>query len=184
MQLAGLGVLVRVCGVAGREVARPKGPLEVGGADGVELLGGLVRRRPGLDQRQRLPGVGEDVGVGREVPDGPVLARLGLTQLSRDGVRAHVAVAVPLRLAVDDADAVHHAVAEEPVVVLAGIAQRVGTDAQVAPVEMVGDGPGHRQVGHGLLLAHRREVVLEVAVGHGDPFLLAEAFSQRLITVL
>ena len=168
VQLPGLGVLVRVGGVAGGQMAHPQRAVEVGRADGVELVGQLVRRRARLDQREGLARVGDHVGVGREVAGRPVVVPGLLAESARHGVGAHVAVAVPLRLSVDEAHAVHHPVAEEPVVALAGVAHRVRADAQVAPVEVLGQLPGHREVGHGLLLVHGSEVVLEIAVRHGD----------------
>ena len=57
------------------------------------------------------------------------LARLG---------SAHPAIAVPLCLAVADADAVHHAVTHEPVVELGvDLADRIGSISQIPTVEMV-----------------------------------------------
>ena len=145
MQLAGGGVLVRVGGVAaghGAELAR---------ADGVEVVGQLVRRRAGLDQREGAAGVLEHVGVGGEVValrHGP--SGCGTTWPARP--RAGRRAPCPRR-----------GTSGSP----ARVGHRVGADAQVAPVEVVGDRAGDREVEGGQLLVHRGEGVLQVAVVHG-----------------
>ena len=105
VQLAG-GVVE--LGVRGE--AAGQGPAEVARADGVQLIGQLVRQRPGLDGGQGAPAVGDDVGVGGEVH---VLvhraARPLVVVLRGDGLGADPPVAVPLGLAVAQPHAVHHA---------------------------------------------------------------------------
>src|SRR3954462_7235970 len=80
----------------------------------------------------------DHVGVRADPGQPEVASRWGLAQRSC-GLRAmHPAVPVPLRLAVADADAVHHAVADEPVIQLGiDLADRIGTVAQIAAVEIV-----------------------------------------------
>ena len=177
VQLAGVRVAVRVRGVARSARDARQGAPEVARADGVELVGQLVRRRPGLDQRQGPAGVPEHVGVGREVEAAGGAAHRLAQRLGHAG-RAHPAVAVPLRLPVAEPDAVHHALAEEPVVLVAGVVERVGPDPQVAAVEVAGQLAGDGQVGRGQLLADRGEVVAQVAVaGPGG-------VAVRLVTVM
>jgi hypothetical protein len=110
MQLAGFRVAFGVSGV-------PVGHCSVKVADtyGFQLVGQLVGCDTGLHQREGLACMSDHVGVwadwhGAEAPDRrPLAQRLGYVRTT------HPAVAVPLRLAVADADAVHHAVGHKPV---------------------------------------------------------------------
>ena len=132
MQLAGVRVLVGVGGVAAAQ-----GAAEVAGADGVELVGQLVRRGAGLDQGEGAAGVLEHVGVGGEVV--AAAARTGSPSSSATSLERTQRLRYQRRVAVLEADAVDHPRAEEPVVVLPGVVQRVRPDPQVAAVEVVGE---------------------------------------------
>ena len=101
-----------------------------------------------------------------ERPEWPAGERFA-QRLARLG-SAHPAIAVPLCLAVADADAVHHSVTHEPVVELGvDLADRIGAVSQVPTVEMVRDPPGDLQVGKRVLLVQRGEFTLEIPAGHG-----------------
>src|SRR5690606_2766801 len=77
-------------------------------------------------------------------------------------VALHPPVAVPLGPPVAQADAVDHAVADEPVVAGGvGGGAGVGADADEAPGQLVGDRAGHLQLGDRDLLGHRRVVAVE-----------------------
>ena len=148
VQLTGRGVLVGVGGVA-----RGEGAGEAAAPDRLELVGQLVGRRAGLDERHRAPAVLHEVGVGREVV----------------AVGADPAVAVPAGRAVGDPQPVGHAGAEEPVVGVGvdgvgSVEAGVGPDPEVAAVEVVRERARHREVEGGDLVAHRGEAVLQVAV--------------------
>ena len=133
---------------------------EVGRADRAELAVEHVRE-VALLEGEDLAGVADHVGVGlrrahvdrdRRIED--VEGGIG------DERRLHVPVAVPLGLAVAQADAVDHAVAEERVVARAR--ERVGAVADVAAVELGRDRPGDRQVGDRALLGDRSPVAPQV----------------------
>ena len=84
--------------------------------------------------------------------DAEMAGRRGSPSALRRLRSAHPAVAVPLGLAVADADAVHHAVADEPVVQLGiDLADRVRAVAQVPPVQVVRDRPDHLEIGERVL---------------------------------
>ena len=114
MQLTGFRVTLGVRGVSTGQRS-----VEVADADGVQLVGEFVdrRRRPSISARV-LPACPITLVLApmRERPEcaGRWLFAQRLARLRS----AHPAVAVPLGLAVADADAVHHAVAHEPVVEL------------------------------------------------------------------
>ena len=107
-----------------------------------------------LDDRVCPAGMADDVGVRGEllVVGRPLGFRAWLAQKVRDVVVAHPAVAVPLRPAVADADAVNHPVAAEPVVLgLVDRPERVRPVAQVPAVELGRECAGHPEVeGSGL----------------------------------
>ena len=95
----------------GGERSRP-GAVEVDVADRLEVVGHLDRQPARLHQGPGGAGVADHVGVGRAAPEERVprtgeqfeALRLG------DGVSPDVPVAVPLRPAVAETDAVDHAV--------------------------------------------------------------------------
>ena len=139
MQLTGVRVALGVRGVAAGQRA-----VEVARPDRVELVGQLVVGDAALDQRERLARRGRSRWCwrrSREIADVPGSARGSPS--ARGGVRAaHPAVAVPLGLAVAEPHAVHHAVADEPVVELGvDLADRVRAVAKVSPVQVVRDRP-------------------------------------------
>ena len=162
MQLTGFRVPLGV-----RAVAAGQRPAEVPHPDGVQLVGELVLGDAALDEGQRTAGVADHVGVGAQPGDLELALGLRLPQRSAGLRAAHVAVAVPLGLAVAQPQAVHHAVAGEPVVAL-GIdrADRVGAVAQVAPVQVVRDLADDVEIGEGVFPGQRGEGALEVAVRH------------------
>ena len=128
---------------------------EVVGAQRLQVVGDLVGQRR-LDQRQRLAGVVDDVGVGDAGPQ--VAGAIGVVEreVLLEAVGAHPAVAIPGGAAALDADAVDHAVAGEPV---CGRLSRVGPVAQVPAVEFGRDGALDGQVELGQLIGHGRVVV-------------------------
>ena len=161
VELAGARVAL---GVGGEAVA--KRPVQVREAHRVELVGELGRAAAGLDDGEGLAGQADHVGV-RHRPLVVALAGGGpLTQRLGDRRRADPAVAVPLGSAVAQADAVHHALAGEPVVV-GGVDRpdRVGPVAEVAPVELGRERAGHLEVEGRHLLGHRGVEPLDVPVG-------------------
>ena len=163
MQFAGARVAMRMSGIAAGQ-----GSVEVAGADGVEFVGEFVVGHAAFDERQRLAGVGQHVGVGAQGLHSGSQVACGGRRLAERGAHtraADPAVAVPAGLAVLQRYAVHHAVAGEPVI--GGgvdLGDGVGPVAQVTPVEEVGDVPGDRQIGRGDLGADRRQEVIEIRV--------------------
>ena len=121
----------------------------------LQLIGQLDREEPRLDDRPGPAGVADDVGVRGEAPVAP-----------------YPAVPVPLGPPVPQPQAMHHALPGEPVVRLGTLDREVwvGAVPQQAPVEALGDHPGHLEVEGRDLLGHRREVAGEVRVrGHDSP---------------
>ena len=169
VQLARLRVALRMR----REPVRQRA-VEVTAPQRLELVAQLDRPTAGLDDRERLARVADHVRVRGEVHVAVDRATgVGHMQLGEHLARAHPAVAVPVGLAVGEADAVHHAFAAEPVV-----GRRVdGTDgvrpvAQEAAVQGRGDRARDGQIGRGHLFGDRSEVAFQVAVlddGHAQP---------------
>ena len=125
---------------------------------------------PDSTRARVVPGVADDVGVGRAVD------RLARAAGRRRGpawppaAGPHPAVAVSGRLPVGQRDGVDHPVAGEPVVVglVGGDGRRVGPVAQQPALEVGGEDPGDRElVVVAALGVHRRKVSFEVRVGHG-----------------
>src|SRR4029078_11967817 len=91
--------------------------------------------------------------------------RPALAEMACDVRGAHPPVAVPLRVAAAQPQAVRHPFAEEPVV--AGrirIAQGIRTDPQITPVQILGNSPGDLQVEGGDLLLDGRIVAVQIRV--------------------
>ncbi len=163
VQFTGDRVLLRVRGHRGGQL-----PAEVVRPDGLQLRGDPVRQAD-LAQGEDGVGVPDHVGVRgrRGQVDGAVLTDEGVTlQLPC----LHPPVAVPLGPPAAQPDAVQHAGPGEPVPsVLAG--QRVGAVAEIAAVQVGGQGAAYGQLGGGVLLGDRGEAALEVEgrgglVGH------------------
>ena len=150
VQLAGRRADLRVRGHRVDQLAA-----EVVGAQRLQVVGDLVGQRR-LDQRQRLAGVVDDVGVGDA--GAQVAGAVGVVEreVLLEAVGAHPAVAVPGGAAALDANAVDHAVAGEPV---CGRLPRVGPVAQVPAVEFGRDGALDGQVELGQFIGHGRVVV-------------------------
>ena len=164
MQLTGIRVALRMRGVAARQRS-----VEVARADRVEFVGELDVGDAGFDQREGLSGMPDHVGVRTDTGQPEVTGRRLLAERLRGLRTTHPSVAVPLGLAVADADAVHHAVADEPVIERGiDLADRVRAVAQVPAVEIVRNRPDHLEVGQRVLTVDRRELALEVAVRHRD----------------
>ena len=141
----------------------------------------------GLDDGQRAPGVPDHVGVGREVARAVARAAASRRQpkCSLGVGAAHVAVAVPLGLAVAEADAVHHAVADEPVVGgrvgrRPGSGRCAGSGRRARP----GACPVTAQVGGGELLAHGAEVPGQVGVGSGRQVMRSSSACNRPFRII
>src|SRR5262249_14968043 len=158
VQLTGFRVTLGMRGIPTGERA-----VEVAYADGVQFVGEFVDRKTAFDQRERLARMSDHVGVGTDRGYAEMAARLALAQhLGRPG-STHPAIAVPLRLALTDANAVHHAVAAEPVVELGiDLADRIGTVSQVTPVEVVRDRPDDLEVAERVFLVQWGEFTLEI----------------------
>src|SRR6201992_807997 len=143
VQFAGPRVTMRVGGIAAGE-----GPVEIARTDRVEFVGEFVVRHAALDESQGLAGVGEHIGVGAQgLHSGAQVAGGGhRLRVWRPPNRASApAVPIPIRFAAVQCYAVTHAVAGEPVI--GGgvdLGDGIGTVAQVAPVEEVGDVTGNR----------------------------------------
>ena len=142
----GLGVRGHRGGEAAVEVAR---------ADRGEL-GREHVREAALDQRHDPARVRDHMGV-RDA-DGAVDRAVRLDhRLAQQRLRAHPTVAVPLGATIAQADAVHHAVPDEPVPRrLTG--QRVGAVAQVAAGELGRERTVDREIDGVDLVRHRGEV--------------------------
>ena len=165
VQLTGFWVALRVrCVPAGQR------PVEVAHPDGVQFIGELIVDAAAFDQGEGLAGVSDHVGVGAERIQAVMAIRWGLAEFLRHVRAPHPAVAVPVRLAVADADAVHHAVTDEPVAkVRIDLADRIGPISQVAPVQVVRDRPCNLEVSQRVFLLQRGERTLQIAVGHDGP---------------
>ena len=151
-------------GRVGLGVGRHRGgeaTAEVAGAHGAQL-GSQHVREAALHERHDPPGVRDDVGV-RDA-DGAVDPLRPEHRLARQRLRAHPAVAVPLRPALPQPDPVHHAVPGEPVRGRCA-RQRVGAVAQVPAGELGRQHPLDRQVDGVDLIGDRGEVPGHV---HGD----------------
>ena len=150
MCLAGLRVAVRVPGEGAGERS-----VERIVALRLQVLGQRDGVAAGLDHGEGAAADLDDVGVDGVVA--PARPRGGGPAERRGRrTRADPAVAVPQGLAALDAETVHHAVAQEPVVAARRRAGGVGAHLEVAAVEPRRDRPGHGQVPQGQLLAHRR----------------------------
>ncbi len=148
-----------------REPVRQRA-FEVTAPQRLELVAQLDRPTAGLDDRERLAGMADHVRVRREVHVAVDRATgVGHMQLGEHPACVHPAVAIPVGLAVREADAVNHAFAAEPVV-----RRRVdGTDrvrpvAQEPALQRRGDRARDGKVGRGHLFGDRSEVALQVAV--------------------
>ena len=162
VKFPGLGVALGV-----RGVAAPQRAVEIADPDSVEFVGEFVGRDARLDERQRLAGVADHVGVRADRRHRVPLIGHCLAERARRARPADEAVAVPLGAAVTQSDAVHHPVADEPVVQLRiDLADRVGPVAQIPTVEVLGDRPGDLQVGERDFLRQRRVYAFEVAISH------------------
>lgn len=156
VQLTGVRVEL---GVGGERALQ--GAPEVVGAHGVQLVVEFVRQRSALLKRQDPPPVRDHMGVAREVVRRHGTG-VGLAELLRDLGGAHPAVAVPLGAALAQPHAVHHAVAEHPVVGARVLqAQDVGAVAQIAAVQLARDATGDRQVEGRQLFGDRLERALQ-----------------------
>src|SRR6185437_6061483 len=149
------------------------GAVEVTRTGGAQILGQLVVGDPAFHQSKYPAGMADNVGVGAQQfqarSDGSAAGR-GLTEPARHGRGADPAIAVPVRLAVSQADAVHHAVAGEPVVGLrVDVRDGIRPVAHVSPVEVGWDGAGDGQFGDRALISHRRVVARKVVVTHRVP---------------
>jgi hypothetical protein len=153
VQVAGVRVALGVGGHGGGQPA-----VEVARPDRLQLRRDLVRETV-LDQREQLPAVLDDVGVG---DDGGAVEALGAEEraaLQRAG--ADPAVAVPLRAALPQPHPVDHPVAQEPVPrILPG--SGVGPVAEVAPGQLGRQGAVHRQVHRADLVRDRGQVAGQV----------------------
>ena len=172
VQVAGGRIDLRVGGVAvGQRAA------EVAVRERVELVGELDRPRPGLDEGERPAAESHHVGVGGVEPAVALAGRRRLAEGFADLRRAHPASSVPLGAAVAQAHPVDHAVAREPVVRRRfDGAQRVGSVAQEAPLQLEGYGALHGQV-------ERRHLLVERRIDVGQP-LARRCTASAVITIL
>jgi hypothetical protein len=186
--LAGFRIHLRMRGHRSAQLAG-----EIVQADGLERPGRHLCRQRGLDQRQQLAGVKDDVGVGRDL-EARLLAgrdlqqtreqRLARGALLFETVALHPAIAVR-GAAFTQRDGVDHAVAVEPVVAAGRLVRRIGSVAVEGPVQLAWDGPDHLEIVGRSLLAPRREVPLQkwvgirFACGHERFLLLLSAPARR-----
>ena len=137
--------------------------------DGLEFVRELDRASTGLDHGPRGAGERTHVRVGparRIVPITP--RRLSLAAHFAHALRADVTIAVPLGAALAQTNAVHHAVADEPVVRRRiDLADRVRPVAQVAAVEFFGEFADHLQIGRCDFLGDGCVIAREVPVVGG-----------------
>ena len=143
VQFTGARVTMRMSGIAAGE-----GPVEIARTDRVEFIAEFVIRHAAFDESQGLAGVGQHVGVGAQgLHSGTQVAcgGRGLAESRAHTRAADPAVPIPIGFAAAQCYAVHHAVTGEPVI--GGgvdLGDGVGTVAQVAPVEEIGDVSGNR----------------------------------------
>ena len=162
--LAGLRIAMRVPGegAAERAVERVVALLLQG-------LGQLDGEAPGLDQGEGAAADPDHVGVHGVVATAARPGRRRSAECRRRGARPDPAVAIPRRPAILEGEAVHHAIAEEPVLTGEIGIDRVGAHLQVAAVEAGRDRTGHDQVVQRQLGAHRRvDAELERRGGAGQ----------------
>ena len=169
VQLTGLRIALGVGGVAPGQSA-----LEVRWPDGLQFVRQLVRSGTCLDDGKGLSGMGDDIGVGREVH--PIHHRSGmrfLTQGRRHVGRTDPPVPIPAGSAVFDPDPVDHPVPGEPVV--GGRIRwcdRIGAVAQIAAVQRGRKRSGDREIGHRLFAGDWGVVAQQIRVGQGHRNLL------------
>ena len=155
-----------------REPVRERA-VEVAASQRLELVAQLDRASAGLDDRERLARVADHVRVRREVHVAVDRATgIGHIQLGEHLACVHPAVAIPVGLAVCEADTVDHALASEPVV-----RRRVDSTDRVRPVaqeptlQRRGDRARDGKVGGRHLFGDGSEVAFQVAVlddGHAN----------------
>ena len=164
VHLAGVGVDFRVGGECAWQ-----GPEEVVAGNGLEFVRHFDGATAGFDHRPRCTREPTDVGVGAAAVVIPVVpGNVRLTTARAQAAATNVTVAVPLGLAVEQTNAVHHAVTDEPVVrARVDLAHRVRPVAQVTPRQFSGDLADDRQVVGGDFVSHGGIVANEVWVLRG-----------------
>jgi hypothetical protein len=128
LPLVGFGMRSETGGQGIGEIVRPKR---------VQFVGDLVRQGTTFNRRKDSTGMTENVRVDGEVVvlDG-TLAPL-FSERFRDRFRTDPAIAVPLRPAVPQPHAVHHARAKEPTVLaIVDAAHKIRTVAQIAAIQL------------------------------------------------
>ena len=138
---ARIGALMRMRGEGTGQPAA-----EIGIGDAVEIAVEFDREAVGLDQRHDRPADIEDIGVDGVAETAARAAHGRRAALAFKLGGADEAVAIPFGLAILQSDAVHHAITQKPVVALAGFAERIGTDPDIAAIEFGGNGAGHGRV--------------------------------------
>ena len=155
----------------GTEGARDRAS-EVVPTDRVEFVAQFHRAATGLDHGPGGTGPGPHVGVGSIGVAVPVRAGdFGLSAGVGEPRRTDVPVAVPGCSALIEADPVHHAVADEPVVARRiHITDGIRSVAQVATRQLGGQFPDDGQIELGDLIDDRREVARQIRAGRGFGF--------------
>ena len=158
MHLAGIRIKVRM----GRERLAERA-VEIREFPRLELFRDFGGIAAGFDDGEDLASMADDIGVRAATAAWTRDRRFA--QRFADGRRADPAVAIPQRLAVLDAQAVQHGVADEPVVRRrVRHLQRVRSIAEIDAVEASGDRARHLQVGESLLVLEGRVDAGEVGV--------------------
>ena len=177
VQLTGDRVELRVGGVPVRQCA-----VEVASADRRQLVVHLDRFGARLDDGEGPAAEPDDIGVRSVVhPLGTGAAGVGLSESGRHTTGSDPPVAVPLGATVAQADAVHHAVAGEPVVSRRVRIDRVGSVAQVPTVQLARQCAGDFEVERGDLCVDGPEVPLQVRIAghHSAGPQIGESFVDR-----
>src|SRR5215469_2307364 len=120
-----------------------QGTGEIVGPDRVQFVGDLVRQGTTFNRRKDSTSVGHNGSVGGEVLAMDWTLAPLFAERFRDSFRTDPAIAIPLRPAIPQPHAVHHARAEEPMVLaIVDAAHEIRTIAQIAPIQLFWDAAG------------------------------------------
>ena len=108
-----------------------QGSLQICRCYRVEVLVKLKRKRPGLNQRQSLSSQFQDIGIDRIARTASRSTCCGWSAVSLECAGFDIPVVIPLGLAASQADSVHHAITDKPVVTSWIRLKRVWTNAGV-----------------------------------------------------
>ena len=138
---------------------------EIGIGDAVQPPVELYREAAGLDQSHDLAADIEYVGVHRVPETAPWTTHRRRSALGFQVARTNEPVAIPFGPAVTQTDAVHHPVAQEPVVPPACRAVGIRPDPDIATIEFGRDCARDGEFGERMLLAQRLVHAMQKGIG-------------------